>query len=207
MTSFTAASHNDGALAQVKAELRAKYFKLRTGFCRTEPEAPVKLASIIKSQVSEWPGQFAAGYANLPGELNLFPSLEEIAEAGRITALPVADNDSSALKFRLWAPGDPLEKGAHGTRQPLSSMPLIEPDIVLVPLVAFDKAGGRLGMGLGYYDRTLYELKKIKKIAAYGIGFDGQEVDNIPKGPMDQLLHGIFTPTRYVEIEHRGVSQ
>ncbi len=201
MTSSVAGSRNDQTLMEEKASLREELLALRSELWRQHPDASQHLAVQIKQKVSQFKDKIVAGYLALASELDPSPSLETMAAAGVTLALPVAEAAPSAMTFRGWAPDDELEPGVHGTRQPVLSSPVVVPHVLFVPLVAFDRKGHRLGMGLGYYDRTLSHLRQSYNIVAYGIGFDGQEVDRVPAGPMDQGLDGIFTPTRFIAVE------
>ena len=99
------------------------------------------------------------------------------------------------LAFRAWAPGDPMAATVWGIREPEPTRPLLVPDILLVPLLAFDGDGWRLGYGGGYYDRTLRALRRIKPIVAIGLAFDSQQVDAVPHLDYDERLDWVLTPS------------
>ena len=115
-------------------------------------------------------------------------------------ALPVVVERDRHLDFRAWSPGDDLEAGDHGTWHPYPSAPLVVPDVVLVPLLAFDRAGWRLGYGGGYYDRTLQGLRRAAPVTTIGIGFAAQEVMTVPHDGHDQRLDWIATETGLIEV-------
>jgi 5-formyltetrahydrofolate cyclo-ligase len=98
--------------------------------------------------------------------------------------------------FRAWRPGDPLEAGVFGTLQPAASCEVLEPDALLMPLLACDGEGWRLGYGGGFYDRTLDDLRKRRQVTAIGVGFDLQLVPEVPHGADDQRLDWLLTDRR-----------
>ena len=100
--------------------------------------------------------------------------------------------------FREWSPGAPLKRGKFGLRQPGNEQAELTPDIVLVPLLAFDRRGGRLGYGAGYYDAALRGMRQRGPVAAIGIAFDEQEFPEVPQEPQDESLDTILTPSRVI---------
>lgn len=134
-----------------------------------------------------------AGYHPKGDEADVMPSLAALANAGHATALPVVTGRAWPLVFRLWRPGHPLVPGAFRVMEPMGEAPLVQPDIVLVPLLAFDAAGYRLGYGGGFYDRTLEVLRAEAPTIAVGIGYAGQGVDKLPVDAYDQKLDWIVT--------------
>ena len=100
------------------------------------------------------------------------------------------------LVFRAWRPGDPLEAGVFGTLQPSVRREVVEPDALIVPLLACDEEGWRLGYGGGFYDRTLAGLRTKKTVTAVGVGFNDQLVPEVPHGPSDQRLDWLLTDKR-----------
>lgn len=116
-------------------------------------------------------------------------------------ALPVASNRQGPLHFRAWAPDMILEPDAFGIPAPPETEPSVTPDLVLAPLLAFDRRGGRLGQGAGHYDRTLANLRTAGRIFVLGLAYSGQELPAIPMEPHDQRLDAILTETGYIEVE------
>jgi 5-formyltetrahydrofolate cyclo-ligase len=137
-------------------------------------------------------GAVVAGYWPLAGEIDPLPLMAELAVRGHVLALPVVAETGGALEFRPWAPGDPLESGPHGTRHPYPQPP-IRPDALLIPLLAFDRRGFRLGYGGGYYDRTLASLRRDGAVQTVGLAFAAQEVERVPADPWDEELDRIVT--------------
>jgi 5-formyltetrahydrofolate cyclo-ligase len=116
------------------------------------------------------------------------------AEGYRI-CLPVMQGKARPLLFRAWDAGDPLAERMWGIREPLPSAPEVDPDVILAPLLAFDRAGHRLGYGAGFFDRTLVAARERKPIIAIGLAYDEQEVDAVPHLDYDQRLDWVLTPS------------
>lgn len=152
-------------------------------------------AEVARSVLETVPAQdkIIAGYWPLGDELDCRPALEALAQAGATVALPVAAGQGHALVFRQWRPGDPLERGPFGTKHPGSKAAVVDPETLLVPLLAFDLAGHRLGYGAGYYDRTISALRAVRKITAIGLAYDVQRVETVHADAHDQPLDGVIT--------------
>ena len=118
------------------------------------------------------------------------------AEAGATLCLPSAKT-GQALTFRQWAPGDAMTRGAFGLEEPLETAALVQPDLIIVPLAAFDAAGNRLGYGAGFFDRTLEALRLQGPVFALGLAYADHEVAAIPFEPHDQKLDAIRTEKGY----------
>jgi 5-formyltetrahydrofolate cyclo-ligase len=137
------------------------------------------------------------GYAPLGSEISPLLAMEEARAVGRIVAFPAFDHPSKPFRFRA---GDPLEPGPFGIMQPKRSAPLVEPDLVLVPLIAIDGRGTRLGRGKGHYDRALIALKK-SRARLVGIGWSSQRLrEAIPAEGWDVPLHAFASPNGIEEF-------
>ncbi len=134
-----------------------------------------------------------SGYWAMPGELDVRPLLLALIARGHGACLPVVLGRGLPLEFRRWRDGDPLIRGALDIDRPTDAAPLLEPDVLLVPLLAFDAEGYRLGQGGGYYDRTLARLRAARPIIAVGVAHAFQELDEVPHDPLDQRLDWIVT--------------
>ncbi|MBM3643546.1 MAG: 5-formyltetrahydrofolate cyclo-ligase [Alphaproteobacteria bacterium] len=134
-----------------------------------------------------------SGFWPMRDEIDLRPLMIELANEGRQLALPVVQGRGTALAFRPWRPGDPLERGVFGTLHPATRREPVEPDALLVPLLACDEAGWRLGFGGGYYDRTLQNLRARRAVVAVGVGFEAQLVPELPHSAEDQRLDWLLT--------------
>jgi 5-formyltetrahydrofolate cyclo-ligase len=133
-------------------------------------------------------GAVVAGFWPLAAEIDIRPLLLALHERGHPIVLPVTPRRGEPLTFRLWRPGDVLQAERFGTVRPTGEPRM--PDFLLVPLLAFDRTGGRLGYGAGYYDRTLAGLPGRP---ALGCAFAAQEVDSVPVGPYDRRLDAVAT--------------
>jgi 5-formyltetrahydrofolate cyclo-ligase len=136
-----------------------------------------------------------SGFASLPDEFRVWPLLRRLHREGHRLALPVMQGKAKPLLFRAWAPGDALDRGVWGIGEPKADKPELEPDILLVPLLAFDRWGWRLGYGGGFYDRTLQRLRALQPIVAVGLAFDEQRIDAVPHLDYDQRLDWVLTPS------------
>lgn len=134
-----------------------------------------------------------AGYFPIRSEINVLPLMRRLGAAGWVTALPEIVAADRPLRFRLWRPDDPTVHGALGIAAPGGDAPVIKPDVLLVPLLAFDRLGFRLGYGGGFYDRTLAALRREGAVLALGVAFAGQEITMVPRAELDQPLDGILT--------------
>ncbi|MCA3312829.1 MAG: 5-formyltetrahydrofolate cyclo-ligase [Roseomonas sp.] len=153
------------------------------------PDAPKRLAEALLARHAPPEGAIIAGYWPMGDEMDPRPLMLALASLGLALALPVTPPRGQPLIFRAWAPGGALRPGPAGTSEPAEGA-LVNPDWLLVPLLAFDRAGRRLGYGGGYYDRTLAALPGAKAI---GIAYAGQEMPEVPAGPQDMRLPLIAT--------------
>jgi 5-formyltetrahydrofolate cyclo-ligase len=129
-------------------------------------------------------------------ELDPMPLLERMMGEGYSVCLPVMEGKGKPLVFRAWKPGDDLATVTWGIREPLASAPVVEPDIVLAALLAFDDRGYRLGYGGGFYDRTLARLRAIKPSAVVvALAFDELHVDAVPHNDYDERVDWVLTPS------------
>ena len=131
------------------------------------------------------PDLVVSGYSPMRSEIDPLPLMRRFAEAGARLALPTITGRGLPLIMRAWSIGEPLERGIWGIREPKPTAPEVFPDFLIVPLVAFDRAGHRLGYGAGYYDLTIARLRSTKRIVAAGIAFAAQEIESVPAGPRD----------------------
>ncbi|MFZ1101773.1 MAG: 5-formyltetrahydrofolate cyclo-ligase [Hyphomicrobiaceae bacterium] len=188
------------SVTQAKAALRARMRAWRDGL---DSAAKVRAAEAIAERglalVSGLRGSAGHGivsaFAAMPEELNVWLLLRQLHGVGVPLALPVVEGKGRPLVFRPWAPGDAMDKGVWGIPQPKPDRPAVEPDILLVPLLAFDAQGRRLGYGGGFYDRTLAGLRARKRIVAVGLAYDEQRIDAVPHLDYDQQLDWVLTPS------------
>ena len=129
--------------------------------------------------------------------LTLCPSSKRFTATVRVSPC-LQSAPGPSLTFRKWSPGTPLERGKFGLQEPGEAHPELLPNLVLVPLLAFDRKGNRLGYGAGYYDAALRKLRRPGPVIAIGVGFDEQEFPDIPHEPQDEPLDMILTPSRII---------
>ena len=157
------------------------------------PKAPLTIARRLLGDFVFMKGAIVAGYAAVRGEADPFPLMAALANQGHALCLPQTRGE--ALVFRAWKPGDPLVVGRYNIPEPDDKARERRPDLVLVPLLAFDAAGHRLGYGAGYYDRYLREARTKRTIYAIGIAFAGQELSELPREDTDEALDAVVTET------------
>ncbi|MFZ1416204.1 MAG: 5-formyltetrahydrofolate cyclo-ligase [Defluviicoccus sp.] len=160
------------------------------------PEAASALIPLFMAQLDTLgfrAGSIVAGYWPIATEIDVRPLLARLEERGAVCALPVIAAAGAPLQFRRWALIEDLEDGPNGTMQPNLAAPVVRPQIMLVPLLAFDAGGRRLGQGGGYYDRTLAALREEGPVTAIGVGYALQERAQLPSTATDQRLDWILT--------------
>jgi 5-formyltetrahydrofolate cyclo-ligase len=188
---------HDPSLLQAKAALRERMKMWRAGlhhaFVSQAAEA-VAAQGLDFLQASTRLG-IVSGFSSLPEEFRVWPLLRRLHHEGIELAMPAIQGKDRPLKFRAWSPGDAMARGVWGIAEPQAGKAELEPDILLVPLLAFDASGWRLGYGGGYYDRTLHTLRAHKRITAVGLGYDEQRVDAVPHLDYDERLDFVLTPS------------
>lgn len=137
--------------------------------------------------------EIVSGFFPFKNEITVLPLLAKLASEGWTTCLPVVIGEGVPLQFRAWMPGEPTRPGVWEIPIPLDSAAEVHPDVLLVPMLAFDRRGYRLGYGGGYYDRTLAGLRALKPVTAIGIAYSGQEIAEVPHGTWDEPLDWIMT--------------
>lgn len=163
------------------AQMRAAEAVARQGLAFLEPQPPR--------------GAVVSGFSPIADEFRVWPLLRKLAGEGYRLALPVMQGKAKPLLFRAWSPGDAMDQAVWGIAEPKPDKPVLEPDILIVPLLAFDRAGWRLGYGGGFYDCTLKALRTRKAIVAVGLAFDEQQVDAVPHVDYDQRLDWVLRPS------------
>jgi 5-formyltetrahydrofolate cyclo-ligase len=138
-------------------------------------------------------------YFPLKAEPSTLPLLEILGQAGVKTALPVTGRLGTPLVFRLWRPGEPTVKGKMAISEPLPEAPETAPDLLFVPLAAFDRTGHRIGYGAGFYDRTLAGLRATKNIFAVGVAYASQEYPEVPHDAHDERLDYVLTERELID--------
>jgi 5-formyltetrahydrofolate cyclo-ligase len=179
-------------VAERKAQLRAEMLALRASF---DPEAGQALAEVIAAEIRFPSASRIAGVWPLPGEMDLRPAMTALFAQGHEIFLPQTPSRGESLIFRMWTPGCTMIREKFGTFRPEG--PIGQPDIIFVPLLAFDVSGGRLGYGGGFYDRTLADLSGREAI---GFAYAAQRVPQVPTEAHDRSLRRIVTESGLVEV-------
>lgn len=165
------------------------------------PDAGELVAAHLLAGVPREPDAVVSGFWPMGDELDIRPALKRLAAAGHPLALPVVVKRGEPLIFRRWRVGDALVRAGFGTSVPAPEAEVLDPSFLLVPLLAFDRTGYRLGYGGGFYDRTLAKLRAVGPITAVGVAYAGQEVAEVLRGPHDARLDWIVTEREAIRIE------
>lgn len=153
-----------------------------------------RAAGYAAAMLSDAPGRTVALYVAQGSEIDALPLAHALADNGLELCLPVVIQRDAAMTFRRWTPGDPLLPDAQGMPAPTANQPALTPDLIVTPLLTFDRSGGRLGQGGGYYDRTFEALPHARRI---GLAYAGQEAEHLPVESHDIRLHGVLTEMGY----------
>jgi 5-formyltetrahydrofolate cyclo-ligase len=145
------------------------------------------------------PNDIVSGFMPIRSEINPLPLLRRCAEAGAQLALPAIAGRGKPLHLRRWAVGEKLVAGQWGIREPAAEADEVIPDIMLVPLAAFDRRGGRIGYGAGYYDMTISAARQHKPVVTIGIAYAAQEVPEVPVLGHDVRLDLVLTELESID--------
>jgi 5-formyltetrahydrofolate cyclo-ligase len=185
-------------LAALKAALRKEMRPRRRELARQHPDAAERAADALPME--RLPAfAIVSGYRAQGSEIDPAPLVARLCEHGALICLPACHARGAPLEFREWEPDDPLVPDAMGIPSPADTAPPAHPDLVIAPVLAFDRKGGRLGQGAGFYDLTLAELRARKRVFVLGLAFAGQEVGEVPMGPLDHRLDAILTEDGLIE--------
>jgi 5-formyltetrahydrofolate cyclo-ligase len=195
------AESGTSSLDERKRELRNAAKLRRAEAAAGDPEAAgYDLCERVMGALVLPEGCVVSAYWPISSEIDPRPLMHRLHEDGHAIALPVVMARGRPLLFRAWRTGDPLEPAGLGTREPTTDKPELEPRILIVPMLAFDRAGYRLGYGGGFYDRTLYGLRQRGKVLAVGVAYAAQELAEVPRGGDDQPLDWVVTEDEAIEI-------
>jgi 5-formyltetrahydrofolate cyclo-ligase len=184
--------------ASSKAALRAEALARRGRVTAAEAKAfAVHLAEAGGAFATDRDAKIASIFWAINDEVATLPLIDGLVARGITTALPVMRGFGKPLEFRAWSPGGPLTEAKWGIMEPALA-PEVFPDLVFVPLAAFDRAGNRLGYGAGFYDRTLARLRAKQQIAAVGVGYAVQEFPTIPAEATDERLDFVLTDHEWI---------
>jgi 5-formyltetrahydrofolate cyclo-ligase len=182
-----------------KTALRRRLRSLRRALAQAGPDAAARAAARLPLDRLP-PFRSFSGYHPMGSEIDPAPLMRRLADTGATPALPVAESRDQPLAFREWDPREGLEPDAFGIAAPPLWAATVQPDLVIAPLLAFDRRGNRLGQGAGHYDRTLANLRAAKSVFVLGLAYAGQEVEDLPAEPHDERLDAILTETDYIEV-------
>ncbi len=184
----------------LKTQIRRDVAARRDALPAAERAAAAAAIAARPLPVAVPPGAIVSGFSPLKSEINPVPLMRAFADAGAGLALPVVAGRGKPLIMRAWTLGAPLVSGVWGIREPPESAPEVFPDILIVPLLAFDRAGHRIGYGAGYYDMTIARLRAIKPVIALGIAYAAQEIAEIPTTPRDARLDFVLTERETIDF-------
>ena len=179
-----------------KADLRAAALAARDALSEKDRAAAAQAIALRGLPIEITPGAVVAGYSPIRSEVDPAPLMRKLAGEGAQLALPAITARGQSLRFRAWYPNDRLLVGPLGILEPSPAAAELIPDIVLVPLAAFDPAGHRIGYGAGHYDRTLAQLRKLRAVTGIGLAFAAQQVKAVPALQHDVALDYVLTETR-----------
>jgi 5-formyltetrahydrofolate cyclo-ligase len=180
---------------QSKSDLRTAALAAREALSPEQRAASAQALAARKLAVAIAPGTIVSGYSPIRSEIDPAPLMRKLAERGARLALPAVMARGKSLAFRAWSPSDRLMLGPLGILEPSPAAAELIPDIMLVPLAAFDRLGHRIGYGAGHYDFTLAHLRKVKPITAIGLAFAAQEIEAVPALSHDVALDYVLTET------------
>ena len=196
----------------LKAELRSAQAVLRAELKRQDTDQNTKVAEKLARAAAELAAMLAergvaarkavvAGYWPIKSEIDSMPLMRACAELGLMTALPATPAAGHPLIFHRWTIGTMLIKGSYGTSEPVATAPVVTPNLVLAPLLAFDRRCYRLGYGGGFYDRSLAEIrgKNHHSVLAVGLAYAEQEVSSVPIGDFDAKLDVVLTEKEVIK--------
>jgi 5-formyltetrahydrofolate cyclo-ligase len=183
-----------------KKELRREAIARRDALPADARQAAAAAIAVRPFPLPIAPGVIVSGFMPLGSEIDPQPLMRKLAGEGARLALPVVAGQGKPLIMREWTFGAPLLSGVWGIRQPEAEAAEVEPDILLVPLLAFDRAGRRLGYGGGYYDRTLAQLRARKSVVAIGLAYAAQEFPAVPSTPRDARIDLVLTEREVIDL-------
>ena len=190
----------DASLIDTKAGLRREALARRDALPAELRQAAAETIASRAFPLEVRPGVVVSGFSPIGSEVNPLPLMRRLAERGALLALPVVSGRGRPLVFRAWMFGEPLGKGVWGIREPPPDAREVDPDILLVPLAAFDRAGHRIGYGAGYYDLTLAGLRAHKPVVAVGLAYAAQEIPAVPATARDARLDLVLTEREVIDF-------
>jgi 5-formyltetrahydrofolate cyclo-ligase len=183
-----------------KADLRAAALAARDALSAEQRAAAAEMVAARGLPFEIAPGAVVSGYAPIRSEIDPTPLMQKIVASGARLALPTVTARGQALTFRAWSPNDKMVLGPLGILEPSPAAPEVVPDVMLVPLAAFDNLGHRIGYGAGHYDYTFAHLRKMKAVKGVGLAFAVQKIKAVPALAHDVALDYVLTETRMFDF-------
>jgi 5-formyltetrahydrofolate cyclo-ligase len=184
----------------LKAELRAAALTQRDALPADMRAGAAEAIAVRAFPIAVTPGMVVAGFMPMKTEINPLPLMRKLADAGATLALPAIAGRGQPLIMRAYQFGDELTRGQWGIREPKADAKDVAPDILIVPLAAFDRAGHRIGYGAGYYDMTIHALRAQKPVTAVGLAFALQEIREVPATERDERLDFVLTEREVIDF-------
>lgn len=191
-------------VADLKTGLRKLAKQRRRDWVGDADIAARQAAENVKHSISLEVKNVFAAYAAYGTELDAWPLMHDLYGLGMRCCLPVMTGLAQALEFRQWSPQAELAPSPMGILEPIEGAKKLRPEILVLPLLAFDRRGHRLGYGGGYFDRTLQKLRSTGTVTAIGFGYSFQEVEVVPNSERDEALDWIVTDTEVIRIGGEG---
>jgi len=190
----------NASISDLKTELRNATLAKRDAMPADERQRGGEAIAARPFPLPIAPGMIVSGFMPLKSEINPLPLLRRLAAAGAKLALPAIAGRGKPLTMRAYAFGDDFARGQWGIREPKPEQPEVFPDVLIVPLACFDRAGHRIGYGAGYYDMTIHRLRAMKKAGAIGIAFAAQEIAKVPATERDERLDLVLTESGTIDF-------
>jgi 5-formyltetrahydrofolate cyclo-ligase len=188
------------AIDDLKATLRREALARRDALSAEVRAAAAQAIAARPFPVAVPAGAIVSGFMPMKSEINPLPLMRMLADAGAGLALPAVAGKGKPLTMRAYMFGESLASGVWGIREPGPDAREVFPDILLVPLLAFDRRGHRIGYGAGYYDMTIAGLRARKTVLAVGIAFAAQEIAQVPTTPRDARLDLVLTENEVIDL-------
>jgi len=192
--------HQSAPIESRKADIRRAAVIRRDALPAVDRAAAAVAIAARPLPVAVAPDAIVSGFLPLKSEINPVRLMRAFAAEGARLALPAVMGKGKPLAMRAWTFGEPLASGIWGIREPPRGAPEVFPDILIVPLLAFDRAGQRIGYGAGYYDMTIARLRGMKAVTAIGIAYAAQEVPEVPTTPRDAALDLVLTEHEIIDL-------
>lgn len=186
-----------------KEALRETARKTRDAMPESERTMASSTIAAMPFPIPFSPNAIISGYMPIGSELDPLPLMRRLEENGAQLTLPVVQRRGLPLVMRAWNFGAPLNKTGYGLQTPLPEALALEPDILLVPLLSYDRKGNRIGYGAGFYDLTLAALSTKKRIISIGFAFSKQEAGSIPATQLDSPLDYMLTENGLIDCRSR----